>query len=95
MDFVEAAESEIERRSILIVVIVDQWLTTVDEMGWHPDDPNDFVRLQIASALKKNLRVIPVLVEGQNASPPTHCQKTFLRSAGKKYSCMECNTQCR
>lgn len=72
IDFVEAVKSEIEHCSILIVVIGDQWLTTEDEMGRRPDDPNDFVRLEIASALKKNLRVIPVLVKGQNASPPTH-----------------------
>ena len=28
------------------------------------DDPNDFVRIEIEAALERNVRVIPVLVDG-------------------------------
>jgi hypothetical protein len=45
-------------------VIGKQWLPSVDEAGKRRlDDPDDFVRLEIATALKRNIRVIPVLVD--------------------------------
>jgi hypothetical protein len=28
------------------------------------DDPNDFVRIEIAAALQRNIPVIPILLEG-------------------------------
>ena len=63
-DFVEAVEQGIQECSVLIVVIGREWLTAEDEMGRRLDDPNDFVRIEIASSLKKGLHVIPVLVRG-------------------------------
>lgn len=63
-DFVDAVEKGIQECSVLIVVIGKEWLTAEDDMGRRLDDPNDFVRIEIASSLKKGLRVIPVLVKG-------------------------------
>ncbi len=63
-DFVEAVEQGIQECSVLIVVIGKEWLTAEDKMGRRLDDPNDFVRIEIASSLKKGLHVIPVLVRG-------------------------------
>lgn len=63
-DFVEAIESGVSSCQILLAVIGQQWLTCSDESGRRLDDPNDFVRLEIATALKRNIRVIPVLVQG-------------------------------
>ena len=42
-----------------------EWLTCTDRNGrrWL-DDPHDFIRLEIGIALTRNVRVIPVLVEG-------------------------------
>jgi hypothetical protein len=37
-----------------------RWLTSKRRL----DDPSDFVRIEIESALKRNIPVIPVLVEG-------------------------------
>ena len=64
MDFVEAIDKEIKGCSVLIVVIGDEWLTASDENGRRLDDPNDFIHIEIRSALRRSLRIIPVLVKG-------------------------------
>ena len=50
---------------MLIAVIGKHWLISPDEEGRRRlDDPEDFVRIEIATALKRGVRVIPVLVDG-------------------------------
>jgi hypothetical protein len=63
-DFVEAVREGIQRCSTLLVVIGNQWLTAEDDSGRRLDHPLDYVRLEICSALKQGIQVIPVLVEG-------------------------------
>lgn len=63
-DFVEAIEDAVSSCKILLVVIGRQWLTCANERGRRLDDPSDFVRLEIAAALKRGVRVIPVLIQG-------------------------------
>ena len=48
---------------VLLAIIGDQWVRSVDEQGNRRlDNPSDFVRIEIESALKRNIPVIPVLV---------------------------------
>lgn len=69
-DFVEAIESAVGSCNILLAVIGPAWLASVDAEGRRRlDNPEDFIRLEIATALKRNVRVIPVLVGG--AAMPT------------------------
>lgn len=63
-DFVEAIEAAVSSCEIMLVLIGQQWLTCTNERGRRLDDPKDFVRLEIAIALKRGIRVIPVLVQG-------------------------------
>jgi hypothetical protein len=64
-DFVEAIETTVGRCDVLIAVIGNNWLNTKDERGSRRlDNPEDFVRMEIATALKRKIRVIPVLVDG-------------------------------
>ena len=50
---------------VLITVIGRDWLSMTNARGKRRlEDPNDFVRLEIAAALSRNVRVIPVLVGG-------------------------------
>jgi hypothetical protein len=50
---------------VLLALIGDQWLTAKDEDGQRRlDDPDDFVRLEIEAALTRDVRVIPILVDG-------------------------------
>jgi hypothetical protein len=50
---------------VLLAVIGPTWLTVTDERGRRRlDDPDDIVRLEIEAALAREVRVIPILVEG-------------------------------
>src|SRR6476620_2151295 len=63
-DFVEAIEASVSSCDALIAVIGKRWLISSNEDGKRRlDSPDDFVRLEIATALKRNIRVIPVLVD--------------------------------
>ena|SRR5215207_2710684 len=59
-DFVEAIEDAASSCKILLAVIGKKWLTFANEQGRRLDDPKDLVRLEIAAALRRGIRVIPV-----------------------------------
>ena len=62
-DFVRMLESQVAQCDAMLTVIGTNWLAATDERGGRRlDDPNDFVRIEIESALKQGKRVIPVLV---------------------------------
>jgi beta-lactam-binding protein with PASTA domain len=70
VDFVDAIERAVGTCRVLIVIIGREWITGVDQKGRRRlDDPNDFIRLEVATALRRDVVVIPVLVEG--AQMPT------------------------
>jgi len=65
VDFVRTIEEAVTACDVLIAVIGGHWLTSSDEKRRRRlDNPEDFVRIEIATALKRGIRVIPVLVEG-------------------------------
>ena len=67
VDFVEAIEGALSSCSVMLAVIGRRWAgDSGDQSRLHL--PNDWIRLEIAAALKRGIRVIPVLVEGA-ASP--------------------------
>ncbi len=62
-DFVEVLEKAVAGCDVLIAMIGPQWATIKDDSGERRlDQWNDFVRIEIASALKQEKMVIPVLV---------------------------------
>jgi uncharacterized membrane protein YidH (DUF202 family) len=64
-DFVARIEDAVGSAAALLVVMGRGWVDAKDELGRRRlDDPEDFVRLEVASALQRNVRVIPVLVGG-------------------------------
>src|SRR6516162_8334032 len=64
VDFVEAIEQSVGSCDVLIAVIGRHWLISSEAEGSRRlDNPDDFVRLEIATALKRNIWVIPVLVD--------------------------------
>lgn len=64
-DFVEVISGAVGSCDVLLALIGDQWLTITDEGGRRRlEDPNDFVRLEIEAALARNVRLIPILVDG-------------------------------
>ena len=64
-DFVKTIEKTVASCDVLIAVIGKGWLTSRDREGERRlDKTEDFVRIEIATALKRDIRVIPVLVDG-------------------------------
>jgi glycerophosphoryl diester phosphodiesterase len=70
-DFVERIQSAVGSCQVLLALIGPQWLTITDARGERRlDDPQDFVRLEVETALNRDdVRVIPILVD--NAKMPT------------------------
>ena len=65
VDFVEVLQRAVGSCDVLLAVMGREWLTCTDVNGRRRlDDPHDFIRLEIGIALARNVRVIPVLVEG-------------------------------
>jgi hypothetical protein len=65
IDFAEAIESAVASCAVLVALIGPKWLTITDDDGQRRlDDPEDFVRFEIRTALGRCVRVIPVLVDG-------------------------------
>lgn len=70
VDFVEGIDEAMASCGALVVLIGSEWLPISDPQGRRRlDNPNDFIRLEIANALRRNLCVLPVLVNG--AAMPT------------------------
>jgi ankyrin repeat protein len=64
-DFVRVVREKIRQCDVLLALIGSRWLTATDEDGrWRLADENDLVRIEIADAIERNLRVIPVLLQG-------------------------------
>jgi TIR domain len=64
-NFSKVLHEEVAKCSVLLAVIGPNWLDARDEHGKRRlDNPNDFVRIEIAAALQRNIPVIPVLLEG-------------------------------
>jgi TIR domain/Sel1 repeat len=62
-DFVQVLQSQVAQCDVLLAMIGKSWLDAKDDRGARRlDDPNDFVRIEIESALQHGKRVIPVLV---------------------------------
>jgi WD40 repeat protein len=63
-DFVRVLEEQVKACDVMLVLIGPRWLTVTDDMGRRRlDNPEDFVRIEVESALRLGQRVIPVLVQ--------------------------------
>jgi hypothetical protein len=64
-DFKQFIADKVSRCSLLIALIGPQWSDARDEEGHRRlDSPEDFTRIEVESALKSGIWVIPVLVGG-------------------------------
>ena len=71
LDFVDAIQQALRSSEVLLAVIGRYWSTATDESGQKRlQNPEDFVRMEIAAALQRNIRVIPVLVQGASMPSP-------------------------
>jgi hypothetical protein len=78
IDFVEAIEEAVGRCDILLALIGPQWLNGGDETSHRLDAENDYVRTEIVTALERDIRVIPVLVEGATMPLPDNLPEKLV-----------------
>lgn len=66
VNFVEHLDSQVRQCDILLALIGPDWLDARNPKNGQRrlDDPKDFVRIEIASALKRGIPVAPVLLDG-------------------------------
>ncbi len=70
LDFRRIIDEHVTSCGVLLVIIGKRWLSVMDNKGKRRlDDANDFVRLETAAALSRDIPVVPVLV--QDAVMPT------------------------
>ncbi len=86
IDFLEAIDSAMAKCLACLVLIGPRWLAIADQSGKPRIDlDDDYVRLEIEAALSRNIRVIPVLVQGAEmpaaAALPTPLKPLALRNA--------------
>jgi hypothetical protein len=64
-DFGQVIEQTLESSKVVLVVIGREWTTITDGNGHRRlEDPGDFVRLEVAAALRRSDLVVPILVQG-------------------------------
>jgi hypothetical protein len=65
VDFVDALDSALAECEVMLVMIGLTWVTVTGDRGRRLDQEDDFVRIEVATALaRKDVRVIPILVDG-------------------------------
>ena len=72
-DFVESIQRALSNCNVLLVVMSKNWLEVKDKHGNRRiNDPDDLVRIEIATAIERNIQVIPVLFD--NIPMPTNAE---------------------
>src|SRR5262245_14781790 len=65
IDFEKHLNSQVAACDAMLVVIGPNWLNAKDDAGQpRLQQPDDFVAIEIAAARSRDIRVIPVLVDG-------------------------------
>jgi hypothetical protein len=79
-DFPEFIDRAVAGSGIVLALIGSNWLTTTNKSGKRRlDETDDFVRLEIESALKQHIVVVPVLVEGATVPSPAELPRSISR----------------
>jgi hypothetical protein len=64
-NFSKVLHEEVAKCGVLLAVIGPNWSDARDGEGKRRlDDPNDFVRIEVAAALHRDIPVIPILLDG-------------------------------
>ena len=70
VDFRKEIDANVASCGVLLAIIGPKWTSISGQNGRRLDDPNDFVRLEIVSALARDVAVIPVLVHDAKMPRP-------------------------
>ena len=84
-DIREYLAKEVQKCQVMLAVISPDWLTAQDDDRRRIDNSQDWVRLEIETALSNNVPVIPILVNGarmpRHNELPNHLQSLASRNA--------------
>jgi Lon protease-like protein len=85
VDFKKRLDAKVAECKVLLAVIGNIWVDARDESGRRRlDDPSDFVRIEIESALARDIPVIPLLVSNakmpRKEDLPSKLRKLVLRN---------------
>jgi formylglycine-generating enzyme required for sulfatase activity len=70
MDFAEQLDAQVSQCRVLLAVIGPRWFEIKDQAGHRRlDNEKDYVRIELASALKRGIPVIPILTDGGMMPP--------------------------
>jgi TIR domain len=65
VDFVGHLNAQVAACDVFLAIVGLNWLNTIDETGCRRiDNPDDFVRTEIAAALARSIAVIPITING-------------------------------
>src|SRR2546430_8466883 len=62
VDFREHIKQTLQSAKVVVAIIGPEWCGGKEPLNRRIDDPTDFVRLEVASALETGIPIIPVLV---------------------------------
>ena len=63
-DFVDSIEHSLDCCDVFLAVIGPRWMGDRGNGEIRINDPHDWVRTEVSTALRRNIRVVPVLVDG-------------------------------
>jgi TIR domain len=85
VDFTEYLHGQVAACDVFLAVIGPNWLDAKDGGRRRFDNPDDFVTIEIAAALARDIRVIPVLVDNARMPKadklPEHIRPLVRRNA--------------
>ena len=85
-DFAKQLDTQVSQCQVLLAVIGPHWLDAKDKAGQRRlDAEKDYVRVELASALKRAIPVIPILVDGA-AMPPEDTLSDDLKPLTRRHA---------
>ncbi len=85
VDFAETIDKAVASSTVLIALIGRGWITATDPDGRRRlDNPRDFVRLEIESALERDVLVIPACVQGTPMPDAAELPPSLATLAGRQ-----------
>ena len=84
VDFAEYLDQAVSRCQVVLVIIGQTWLMVAESDGTRRlDNPDDFMRIEVESALRRGIPVVPVLIQGAEMPRRTQLPESLQPLARK------------
>lgn len=84
-EFAKVLDEKVAQCDVMLVLIGKGWLEASNERGLRRlDDASDFVRIEIESALKRDIKIVPVLVDGASMPRPADLPDRLAPLSGRQ-----------